>query len=46
MDRENFPSYIPADKDMPELTIRAVLIGMLLAVVLGAANTYSDSTRA
>ena len=40
MDRENFPSYIPADKDMPELTIRAVLIGMLLAVVLGAANAY------
>ncbi len=40
MDRENFPSYIPADKDMPELTVRAILIGMFLAVVLGAANAY------
>jgi len=40
MDRENFPSYIPADKEIPELTVRAILIGIFLAVVLGAANAY------
>jgi putative OPT family oligopeptide transporter len=40
MDRENFPSYIPADKEIPELTVRAVLVGIFLAIVLGAANAY------
>ena len=40
LDRENFKSFIPADKTIPELTLRAVLIGALLAVVLGAANAY------
>ncbi len=40
MDRENFPSYIPADKEIPELTARAILVGIFLAIVLGAANAY------
>jgi len=39
-DRENFPSLIPAEKVIPELTVRAILIGVFLAVVLGAANAY------
>jgi putative OPT family oligopeptide transporter len=38
--REDFKSFIPADKDIPELTIRAILIGIFLAIVLGAANAY------
>ena len=38
--REDFQSFIPASKTIPELTIRAVLVGSLLAVILGAANAY------
>ena len=38
--REDFKSFIPASKTIPELTFRAVLIGMFLAVILGAANAY------
>lgn len=40
MTRENFPSFIPADKTIPELTMKAILVGVFLAVVLGAANAY------
>jgi putative OPT family oligopeptide transporter len=40
MDRENFPSFIPAEKTIPELTVKAILVGIFLAVVLGAANAY------
>ena len=38
--REDFKSFIPASKTIPELTIKAVLVGALLAVILGAANAY------
>ena len=40
MDRENFKSFIPANKNIPELTFKAVIVGIFLAVVLGAANAY------
>jgi putative OPT family oligopeptide transporter len=40
MSRENFNSFIPSDKIIPELTIKAVLVGVILAIVLGAANAY------
>ncbi len=40
MTRENFPSFIPAEKTIPELTIKAILVGVFLAIVLGAANAY------
>jgi putative OPT family oligopeptide transporter len=40
MTRENFPSFIPAEKTIPELTIKAILVGIFLAIVLGAANAY------
>ena len=40
MTREQFPSFIPAEKTIPELTIKAILVGILLAIVLGAANAY------
>ena len=39
-DRENFKSFIPAEKVIPELTVKAVLVGVFLAIVLGAANAY------
>ena len=38
--REDFASYIPASKKIPELTIKAVIVGAILAVILGAANAY------
>jgi len=38
--RDDFKSYIPASKTIPELTLKAVLVGLLLAVILGAANAY------
>jgi putative OPT family oligopeptide transporter len=38
--RDDFKSFIPTEKKIPELTIKAVLVGALLAVILGAANAY------
>src|SRR5512136_89455 len=38
--RDDFKSFIPAEKKIPELTIKAVLVGALLAIILGAANAY------
>ena len=35
-----FKPYIPADKVVPEFTVTALLIGILLAIVFGAANAY------
>jgi len=32
--------YVPADTTMPELTVKAVVLGVLMAAVLGAANAY------
>jgi OPT family oligopeptide transporter len=40
MSREDFKSFISEKKIIPELTIRALLIGAVLAVILGAANAY------
>jgi putative OPT family oligopeptide transporter len=38
--RECFKSFIPAEKTIPELTFKAVLVGVFLAIILGAANAY------
>ena len=38
--REDFKSFIPAERSIPEFTMRAVLVGALLAVILGSANAY------
>jgi hypothetical protein len=32
--------YVAADSTMPELTVKAVVLGVLMAAVLGAANAY------
>jgi len=37
---ERFKPYIPADKVMPEFTPMAVVIGVLMAIIFGAANAY------
>ena len=35
-----FMPFVPEDTDLPELTLRAVGLGVLMAIVLGAANAY------
>ncbi len=41
MDNKNeFKPYIPADKIVPEFTVTSIVIGIVLAVVFGAANAY------
>jgi putative OPT family oligopeptide transporter len=35
-----YPPYIGADERLPEFTLKAVIIGLVLAVVFGAANAY------
>ena len=36
----DFKPYIPADRVVPEFTVTSVLIGIILAIVFGAANAY------
>ncbi len=40
MSDKEFKPYVPADTNMKEFTLRAVLLGVLMAIVLGAANAY------
>ena len=40
MSSKPFVPYVPAETDLPELTLKAVVLGILMAVVLGAANAY------
>ena len=37
---KKFIPYVPVNTDMKEFTIRALLIGLVMCVVLGAANAY------
>lgn len=38
--QKEFKPYIPAEKVTPELTITSIIMGIILAVVFGAANAY------
>ncbi|MBE6847991.1 MAG: oligopeptide transporter, OPT family [Ruminococcus sp.] len=41
MDKKTeFKPYIPASKVTPELTVTSIIMGVLLAVIFGAANAY------
>lgn len=40
MDNKEFKPYVPADKITSEFTITSILMGVILAVVFGAANAY------
>ncbi len=41
MDNKNqFKPYIPAEKITPELTVTSIVMGVLLAIIFGAANAY------
>lgn len=39
-ENKEFKPYVPADKVMPELTVTSIVMGVLLAVIFGAANAY------
>lgn len=39
-EKNEFKPYVPADKVTPEITITSVIMGILLAVIFGAANAY------
>ena len=41
MNNQNeFKPYIPAEKVTPELTFTSLVMGIILAIVFGAANSY------
>lgn len=39
-EKKPFQPYIPADRVTPELTVTSIVMGIILAVVFGAANAY------
>ena len=39
-DNKEFKPYIPAEKITPEITVTSIVMGILLAVIFGAANAY------
>ena len=39
-DQKDFKPYIPAEKVTPEITVTSIVMGIILAVVFGAANAY------
>ncbi len=40
MEKKSFTPFVPASKTMAELTVKAVVLGAVMAVGLGAANAY------
>jgi len=40
MDKKPFVPFVPASRSMDELTVKALVLGVLMAVTLGAANAY------
>ncbi len=40
MSDKEFKPYVPADSTMSEFTLRALVLGLVMCVVLGAANAY------
>ncbi len=39
-DQVPYEPFVPADQDITEFSLRAVLLGVVMAVILGAANAY------
>lgn len=40
MSERRFTPYVPADSTMSEFTLRALILGLFMSVILGAANAY------
>jgi putative OPT family oligopeptide transporter len=43
-DQKSFTPFVPATTSMAELTAKALILGVIMAVVLGAANAYVGMT--
>jgi len=39
-EEKKFVPFVPSDSNMSEMTVRALILGLIMAVVLGAANAY------
>ena len=39
--KKEFKPYIPADRVTPEITVTSIIMGILLAVIFGAANAHA-----
>ena len=39
-EQKKFKPYIPAEKITPEITVTSIIMGIILAVIFGAANAY------
>ena len=39
-EQKEFKPYVPAEKVTPEITVTSIVMGIILAVVFGAANAY------
>lgn len=39
-EKRPFQPFVPAETQLPELTFKALVLGVLMAIVLGAANAY------
>lgn len=40
MSKPEFKPFVPAESDLKEFTLKAIVLGVVMAVVLGAANAY------
>ncbi len=40
MENTKFKPYVPPESKLPELTVKAIILGVLMAIILGAANAY------
>ena len=40
MQQKKFIPFVSAETNMAEFTVRALIIGLFMAVILGAANAY------
>ncbi|MDA2930208.1 oligopeptide transporter, OPT family [Acidobacteria bacterium AH-259-O06] len=40
VETKDFKPFVPAETQLPELTVKAVVLGVVMAIVLGAANAY------
>jgi putative OPT family oligopeptide transporter len=40
MEKKEFKSYVPVETDLKEFSIKALILGLIMTVVLGAANAY------
>lgn len=38
--KQDFKPYVPAEKITPEITVTSIVMGVLLAIIFGAANAY------